>query len=54
MKILTTLVLAVMVALPVEWKLNFSEAQNKAIADHKAGKAKRYESAEELFKDLGI
>ena len=35
MKILTTLVLAVMVALPVEWKLNFSEAQNKAIADHK-------------------
>lgn len=26
----------------------------KAIADHKAGKVKRYESADELFKDLGI
>jgi len=31
-----------------------NKTTRKAVADHKAGKVKQYESADELFKDLGI
>ncbi|GLU52903.1 thioredoxin family protein [Dyadobacter frigoris] len=35
MKLLTTIVLAFMATLPVDWKLNFTEAKAQADADHK-------------------
>ena len=31
-----------------------NKTTRKALADHKAGKVKRYKNVDELFKDLGI
>jgi len=35
MKLLTTIILACLATLPLDWKLNFTEAKAQAVADHK-------------------